>query len=550
MSTPVTFNNTVYPVPVTGDINWGPALTRYLVALGTYSLSPAGGTFTLTADVNFGNNFGLISKYLTSESAGTATAGMLRLAHNDIVAWRNAAGNGNLNLTTNGSDQLTFNGTAIQPALTLLNGEIWIGNASNLPIGRVLSGGVTVTNTGITSISSNYITDAMVNGAAAIAYSKLNLSGSILNSDIFTNAAIDASKIANGTVSNTEFQYLAGVTSAIQTQINSKQASGNYITALTGDITATGPGSVGATLATVNGNVGSFGSSTSIPSFTVNAKGLITAASGNVVIAPAGTLTGTTLASNVVTSSLTSVGTIASGTWQGTTMDVAHGGSGTTSHTAYAVITGGTTSTGAVQSVASVGTSGQVLTSNGAGALPTFQTSTASGVVNAGTAGQGAYYAASAATVSGTSAFTVGATGPNAILVGTNTNNSAAAGVIGEYISATYSAVSVTNGQWGDGTSISLTAGDWDVTHVSINSGGVGQWQAGISTSVGNSSAGLTPGDNEIYSAGVSLVNGNCVVPAYRMSLSGTTTVYAKLNNGTSSGTPNFYGRISARRVR
>jgi len=44
------------------------------------------------------------------------------------------------------------------------------------------------------------------------------------------------------------------------------------------------------------------------------------------------------------------------------------------STTAYTLLTGGTTSTGAHQSVASVGTSGQVLTSNGAGALPTFQT--------------------------------------------------------------------------------------------------------------------------------------------------------------------------------
>lgn len=86
----------------------------------------------------------------------------------------------------------------------------------------------------------------------------------------------------------------------------------NGITALTGDVTATGPGSAAATLATVNGNVGSFGSSTSIPSFTVNAKGLITAASGNVVIAPAGTLSGTTLNATVVNSSLTSVGTLGS----------------------------------------------------------------------------------------------------------------------------------------------------------------------------------------------------------------------------------------------
>lgn len=35
-------------------------------------------------------------------------------------------------------------------------------------------------------------------------------------------SGVDAAKIANGTVSNTEFQYLDGVTSAIQTQINAK----------------------------------------------------------------------------------------------------------------------------------------------------------------------------------------------------------------------------------------------------------------------------------------------------------------------------------------
>lgn len=52
---------------------------------------------------------------------------------------------------------------------------------------------------------------------------------------------------------------------------------------------------------------------------------------------------------------------------------VADGGTGRATATAYAVLCGGTTSTGAHQSIASVGTSGQVLTSNGAGALPTFQ---------------------------------------------------------------------------------------------------------------------------------------------------------------------------------
>jgi hypothetical protein len=41
-------------------------------------------------------------------------------------------------------------------------------------------------------------------------------------------------------------------------------------------------------------------------------------------------LSNTTLASSVVTSSLTSVGTIATGTWQGTTIGIAYGGTGST----------------------------------------------------------------------------------------------------------------------------------------------------------------------------------------------------------------------------
>lgn len=62
-----------------------------------------------------------------------------------------------------------------------------------------------------------------------------------------------------------------------------------------------------------------------------------------------------------------------------TPIGAASGGTGRASHTAYAVICGGTSSTGAQQSIASVGTSGQVLTSNGAGALPTFQNNPAAG---------------------------------------------------------------------------------------------------------------------------------------------------------------------------
>lgn len=78
------------------------------------------------------------------------------------------------------------------------------------------------------------------------------------------------------------------------------------------------------------------------------------------------------------------------------TLPVANGGSGRASHTAYALIAGGTTSTAAAQSLASVGTSGQVLTSNGAGALPTFQAASGGGITigtttSTGTAGRVLY---------------------------------------------------------------------------------------------------------------------------------------------------------------
>ena len=78
-------------------------------------------------------------------------------------------------------------------------------------------------------------------------------------------------QITNSTVTSTELGYLSGVTSSVQTQLNSKsstshthviadtsglqtaldgkQATGNYITELTGDITASGPNSATATIA-------------------------------------------------------------------------------------------------------------------------------------------------------------------------------------------------------------------------------------------------------------------------------------------------------------
>jgi len=84
---------------------------------------------------------------------------------------------------------------------------------------------------------SGGVVDADINASAAIAYSKLALTGAIVNADLASG--IDSVKIADGSVSNTEFQYLDGVTSAIQTQLNAKIATTDAV-ALAGAQTITG----------------------------------------------------------------------------------------------------------------------------------------------------------------------------------------------------------------------------------------------------------------------------------------------------------------------
>jgi len=65
------------------------------------------------------------------------------------------------------------------------------------------------------------------------------------------------------------------------------------------------------------------------------------------------------------------------------TLPVTNGGTGIATTTAYSVVFSGTTATGAFQAAAGPGTATYVLTSNGAGALPTFQAPAASGVTQA-----------------------------------------------------------------------------------------------------------------------------------------------------------------------
>lgn len=209
MGTVVTYNGTQYTVPAYQDTGYAQGngnLSQYLVALATGALTLAGGSFVLTADVNFGPSFGLVSLYYKTRTANIASAGQFRLANTDIINWRNAGNSADVSLAVNASNLLTWAGAALaQSAGT----------------------GITLSAAGVISITA----------PVSIALGGTNATGALSNNRVMKSSAgtiIEAAAItanravtsdSNGipvasATTDTEVGYVSGVTSALQTQLN------------------------------------------------------------------------------------------------------------------------------------------------------------------------------------------------------------------------------------------------------------------------------------------------------------------------------------------
>jgi hypothetical protein len=146
-----------------------------------------------------------------------------------------------LELKTLISDETGSGSLVFATSPTLVTPVLGVATATSINGTTIPSSATLVKTSDTGTVDSTMILDgtilnADVNASADIAYSKLNLVGgivsadiandTIVNADINTAAAIAWTKIApSSTVSEVELGYVAGVTSAIQAQIDAKLAT-------------------------------------------------------------------------------------------------------------------------------------------------------------------------------------------------------------------------------------------------------------------------------------------------------------------------------------
>lgn len=114
MSVNLSINGSVYPFPETNDENWGARVTAWATTISQATLQKNGGSFVLTAEIDFGATYGAKIAYIKSRTANPASAGLVRAANNEtIIAARNAANSADLTVKFNASNQLEVNGAVV-----------------------------------------------------------------------------------------------------------------------------------------------------------------------------------------------------------------------------------------------------------------------------------------------------------------------------------------------------------------------------------------------------------------------------------------------------
>lgn len=133
----------------------------------------------------------------------------------------------------------------------------------------------------------------------------------------------------------------------------------------------------------------------------------------------------------------------------------------------------------------------------------------------------------------------------------TSATNTVGAGFIGEQIRSTTTGLSISSNTTINLTTISLTAGIWDVSAVAtFTSSGATNQNTQLTINTTSSTQG-TDGDNRVWGslAVNGVAEGGASIPAWRFTTTSTTTVYLVATVAFTSGSMTTAGRISATRV-